>query len=156
MLSDVGVQDVRECGSNIERNRVGEQNQKRTVRHIGDHQPEGHDSECVGSCACRVGRSRNRLSLPSLEKLHQNRFWRRTGQDIREALTAPFVNHDDYCRYPTTRRVASSTSFPTASSDSISERCKTAVWVSASIDVTHTNAASPRSTMRISSRWSSR
>jgi len=31
MLSDVVIQDVTECGCNIDRNRVGEQNQKRTI-----------------------------------------------------------------------------------------------------------------------------
>jgi hypothetical protein len=72
MLSDVGVQDVRECGSNVERDRVGEQNQKRTIRHIGDHQPRGHDPAGMGSNAYRVKRSGNRLGLSSLEKMHQN------------------------------------------------------------------------------------
>src|SRR5262245_1911440 len=82
------------------------------------------------------------------------RVWRvRQQHPARRKLT---INHGDYCRYPTTRRVASSTSVPTASSGSISERCKTAVWASASIDVTHTNAASPKSTLRSSSLWSSR
>jgi hypothetical protein len=28
MLSDAGIQGIRECGSNVERNRVGKQNQK--------------------------------------------------------------------------------------------------------------------------------
>jgi hypothetical protein len=65
-------------------------------------------------------------------------------------------NRGDYCRYRTTSRVASSTSAPIASSERNSEWCKTAVCVSASIDVTHTNAASPRSTARNSSLWASR
>ena len=83
-----------------------------------------------------------------------NSCWRvRQQHPARRKLT---INHGDFCRYPTTRRVASSTSVPTASSGSISERRKTAVWASASIDVTHTNAASPKSTMRSSSLWPSR
>ena len=32
MLSDAGVQDVRECGSDVERDQAGEQNQKRNNR----------------------------------------------------------------------------------------------------------------------------
>src|SRR5262249_46451874 len=61
------------------------------------------------------------------------------------------ILHGDYRRYPTTRRVTSPTSVPPASSESMSERCKTAVCASASIAVTQTNAASPRSTVRSSS-----
>jgi transposase-like protein len=57
MLSDARVQDIQECGSNIEWNRVSEQNQKRAIRHVGDHRPKGHDPACMGGSACRVGRS---------------------------------------------------------------------------------------------------
>jgi len=57
VLPNAGVQDTRECGSNIERNRVGKQNQKRTVRHVGDHQPGGNHPAGMGSRACCVRRS---------------------------------------------------------------------------------------------------
>jgi hypothetical protein len=56
----------------------------------------------------------------------------------------------NYCKYPTTKRVVSSVSVLSAFSESISERCKTAVWASASIDVTHMKAASPKSISRSS------
>src|SRR5262245_44571651 len=102
MLSDVGVQDVRECGSNVERDRVGEQNQKRTVRHIGDHQPRGHDPAGMGSSACRVERSGNRLGLPSLEKMHQNPFWSLAASQGSNLRTLLAVNGDRTTR---TRRV---------------------------------------------------
>jgi hypothetical protein len=46
-------------------------------------------------------------------------------------------------------RVAPSMSAPIAPSESISEWCTTAACVNASIDVTHTNAASSRSRARI-------
>jgi hypothetical protein len=57
MLSDAGIQDIRECGSNVERDRVGKQNQKRTVRRIGDHWPRDHGPTSMGSSACLVRRS---------------------------------------------------------------------------------------------------
>jgi len=78
------------------------------------------------------------------------------GSAHRASARCSLVNHGAYCRYRTTSRVASSTSAPNASSERLSEWCKTAVCVSASIDVTHTNAASPRSTVRNSSQWASR
>src|SRR5262247_2754901 len=40
---------------------------KRAVRYIGDHSSGSHDPASMGSRACRVRRSRNRLSLPSFE-----------------------------------------------------------------------------------------
>jgi transposase-like protein len=51
------VDFLRECGSNTERNRVGKQNQKRTVQHIGDHRSRSHDPAGMVSSACRVMRS---------------------------------------------------------------------------------------------------
>jgi hypothetical protein len=74
----------------------------------------------------------------------------------RASSRSSLVNPGDYCRYRTTSRVASSTSVPIAASERISEWCKTAVCVSASIDVAHTNAASSKSTARSSARWPSR
>jgi hypothetical protein len=74
MLSDALIQTVRECGSNVKRNRDGKQNQKRTVRHIRDHRRGGHGPAGMGSSDCRIGRSWNRLGLSSLEKLRQNRM----------------------------------------------------------------------------------
>jgi hypothetical protein len=85
MLSDALIQDVREYGSNVERNRVGKQNQKRTVRHIGDHRRRGHGPAGMGSRDCRIRRSRNRLGLSSLEKLHQTP---ETSQRLNKGLTA--------------------------------------------------------------------
>jgi hypothetical protein len=66
------------------------------------------------------------------------------------------AGHPRQIRYPATRRVASATNLSTASPDSLSERCKTAVWASASIEVTHTKAARSRSIVRSSSLCPSR
>src|SRR5262245_16190221 len=48
---------IRECARNVEWNRVGKQNQKRTVRHIGDHRSSGHNPTSMGSSSYRVMRS---------------------------------------------------------------------------------------------------
>ena len=57
VLSEAWVQDIRECGNNIEWNRVGEQNQKRAVRYIRDHRPRDYGPTSIGSRACSKMRS---------------------------------------------------------------------------------------------------
>lgn len=68
-----------------------------------------------------------------------------------EGLTAP-----TYLKYPTTIRVVSSTNTFTIFSDNISAPFSTVLCATASIVLTHMNAASAGSILRMSLRWRSR